>query len=426
MMHSRRAATALVATLILATTAGCAAGSTASSTPSGSTSASSSAAAYGKTLTVWVMGDSATKFEELIAPFETQTGIDVTVEAIPWDSVNDRLTSAVASGKGPDVTQIGLSQLASFLKGDALADVSADLAAYPNLAEANFPSAVANKALNPSGGVYSVPWIADTRVLFYRSDLLSAAGISAPPKTWDELRADAKKLTDKAAKRYGYYIPQWDAPLPVTYTWQAGGEIMTDGKVDVTSSAFTKAADHYLGLYADGSVPTASDFDQTTGFISGSVAMLVSGPYLAKAVAEQAPDLEGKWSVATVPTDASGTSLYAGSNLGVWKNTTNKVGALMLLNYLADPATQVSWYTSNGDLPAATAAYQDAKLSGDPLVKVYAEQLKDARLLPVSTKWDAASSEILNALNKIAVSGADKASTLKALADKVATINAGN
>jgi len=419
MMRTTRVGGVLAAAVALAMTSACA------GAPAATTTAASPAS-YGKSLTVWVMGDSSTKFEQLVAPFESQTGIDVTVEAIPWDSVNDRLTSAVASGKGPDVTQIGLSQLASFLKGDALADISADVSAYPNLAESNFSSAVSNQALNPDGGVYSVPWIADTRVLFYRSDLLSAAGVSTPPKTWDELRADALKLTNKSTKHFGYYIPQWDAPLPVAYTWQAGGEIMTDGKVDVTSDAFAKATDHYLGFYADGSVPTASDFDQTTGFINGTAAMLVSGPYLAKAIQEQAPDLEGKWSVATVPTDVKGTSLYAGSNMGVWKNTANRTGALMLLNYLADPSTQVSWYTSNGDLPAATKAYQDSKLSSDPRITVYAEQLKDARLLPVSTKWDAASTEILNSLNKIALSGADKDTTLKALADKVAKINAGS
>ncbi|HSN10697.1 MAG TPA: extracellular solute-binding protein [Propionibacteriaceae bacterium] len=386
---------------------------------------SGTAPSHGDALTVWVMGDSGTKFQNLVAPFEKTTGIKVTVEAIPWESVNDRVTSAVASGKGPDVTQIGLSQLATFLKGDALADISAEVGSYPNLAEANFPAAVSSKVLNPNGGIHSIPWIADTRVLFYRSDLLSAAGIAKPPATWDELRADAKTLTNAKAKKYGYYIPQWDAPLPVTYTWQTGAEIMADGKVDVTSAGFTEAVDHYLGLYADGSVPTAADFDQTAGFINGSAAMLVSGPYLAKAIQDQAPDLKGKWNVTTVPTDKNGTSLYAGSNMGVWKNTTNKTGALMLLDFLANPSTQVAWYASNGDLPAAVKAYEDPKLSSDPLVSVYAQQLKQSRLLPVSTKWDAASSEILTALNKVAISKADRASTLQALAAKVAQINSG-
>ena len=41
-------------------------------------------------------------------------------------------------------------------------------------------------------------------------------------------------------------------------------------------------------------MPTAGDFDQAAGFVSGTAPMLVSGPYLAAAIREQAPDLEGK------------------------------------------------------------------------------------------------------------------------------------
>ena len=51
----------------------------------------------GTTLTVWTMED-ATAFEALIAPFEERSGVSVDVEAVPWDAVNDKLTTAVASG----------------------------------------------------------------------------------------------------------------------------------------------------------------------------------------------------------------------------------------------------------------------------------------------------------------------------------------
>ena len=51
--------------------------------------------------------------------------------------------------------------------------------------------------------------------------------------------------------------------------------------------------------------------------------MLVSGPYLANAIKDQAPELDGKWGVTTVPKDVTGTSLFAGSNLGVWKGSDN-------------------------------------------------------------------------------------------------------
>jgi multiple sugar transport system substrate-binding protein len=64
-------------------------------------------------------------------------------------------------------------------------------------------------------------------------------------------------------------------------TWDQGGDIVdSQGKIDFDTPAFGKAVDLYTGLYADKSVPTNSDFDQTQGFITGSTPMLVSGPYL--------------------------------------------------------------------------------------------------------------------------------------------------
>ena len=72
----------------------------------------------GGTVRVWIMGDSGPDFEQLVAPFAERTGIDVEVESIPWENVNDKLTTAVASGDGPDVVQIGLSNLAAFQAAD--------------------------------------------------------------------------------------------------------------------------------------------------------------------------------------------------------------------------------------------------------------------------------------------------------------------
>lgn len=396
------------------------------STPEASeSSGSSSPAADPVTLTVWVMGDSGANLEAAVEPFTQETGISVDVQAIPWDNVNDRLTTAVASGKGPDVTQIGLSQLASFLDAGALEDLSGSLADHPNLDPANFPSAVSAENLNPDGGMYSVPWVSDTRVLFYRSDILSEAGISDPPATWDELRADAKTLAARGDGQYGYYIPQWDAPLPVAYTWQTGTDVLAaDGSIDLDTDGFRKAVDHYLGLYRDGSVPTAGDFDQTTGFISGTAPMLVSGPYLANAIKDQAPELDGKWGVTTVPTDVTGTSLFAGSNLGIWKGSPNVDAALQLLDFLTDPATQVAWYQSYGELPAVTAAFDDPALADDPLVGVYAEQLQDSKPLPISTAWAEVNQAMLDTLNAIALTGADEDQALADVFAKVAEINA--
>lgn len=366
-------------------------------------------------VTVWIMGDSSANFDALVAPFESESGIDVETVAIPWDSIDEKLTTSVASGQGPDVVQIGLSKLRTFADAGALLPLDDLLANYPGLAPANFADGVAGAATAVGGSIVSVPWISDTRVLFYRKDILEAAGFANPPATWDELRTMAKTLSDRGEGQYGYYIPQWDSPLPVLMTWDNGGDIINaDGNVDFSSPGFAAAVDLYTGLHADGSVPKNGDFDQTQGFISGIAPMLVSGPYLAKAVAGAAPELDGKWGITTLPKgSASGTSLFAGSNMGVWFNTDAQDESLKLLEFLSKPETQLEWFKLNGELPTVKAALSDPALAADPLVQVYAAQLADARVLPMVANWDGGvGSELLKALNSIVLTGADRATAL--------------
>lgn len=369
-------------------------------------------------LTVWVMGDSSDHFDELVAPFEEESGIDVETVAVPWDAIDQKFTTAVASGNGPDLLQIGISKLRTFADSGALLALDEETVAdHPNLAASNFIDGVAGDATAIGDEIVSVPWVSDTRVLFYRSDILSEAGIDAPPTTWDDLRADAKVLAARGDGQYGYYIPQWDSALPVVMTWDQGGDIVDgEGMIDFDTPEFQQAADLYTGLYADGSVPPNSDFDQTQGFISGITPMLVSGPYLAAAISDAAPELAGKWSVTTVPEGTDDTSLLAGSNMGVWGATQNEEGALELLDFLSAPETQVAWYGLDGQLPTVKAALTDASLTEDPLVAVYSAQLANARILPLVPNWDGETGKaLLDALNAIVLTGADPTQTLQAL-----------
>jgi multiple sugar transport system substrate-binding protein len=414
MKRTRAVALASIATLAL-TLAACS--SSPSTEPSGSAGAPATA---GGSLTVWVMGDSSAHFDSLVADFESQTGISVETVAIPWDSVDQKFTTAVASGNGPDLLQIGVSKLRTYADSGALLTLDdATIGDYPNLAASNFVDGVAGDATAIDGKIVSVPWVSDTRVLFYRSDILSEAGIDTPPATWDELRADAKTLAGRGDGQYGYYIPQWDSALPAVMTWSMGGDIVDgDGMIDFDTPEFAKALDVYTGLYADGSVPTNSDFDQTQGFVSGIAPMLISGPYLAAAIKDAAPELDGKWSVTTVPAGTQATSLLAGSNMAVWGKTANQAGSLQLLNYLSDPKVQVQWYTLDGQLPTTKAALADDTLTADPLVAVYSKQLADSRLLPLVPNWDGETGKaLLDALNSIVLTGADRDTTLQGLFD---------
>jgi multiple sugar transport system substrate-binding protein len=364
-------------------------------------------------------------FTALMQDFTKQTGINVQVEAVPWDSVNSKLTTAVASGNGPDVTQIGLSLLPSFQSSGALLDLAPYVKDHPALQSSQYPSAVASANMNPHGKVLSVPWVSDTRVLFYRTDILSAAGISGPPTTWTQLHDDAAKLAKRGQGKFGYYIPQWDAPLPVEFTWQAGGTILdSSGKVTFNTPEFRAAADFYISFYRDRLVPTASDFDQAQGFVSGAAPMLISGPYLAASIKSVAPQLNGKWNVALLPKNVTGTSYYAGSNMGVFATSKHVAASLRLLDYLAQTSAQVSWFTSANELPSTKAAMASPSLDSDPMVKIYTQQLQDAKLLPLAPQWDKISQALLDSLNSIVLKGSDENSTLAKLNQTVSSLQA--
>lgn len=370
---------------------------------------------------IWTMEDSSS-FTALMQDFTKQTGIQVQVEAVPWANVNDKLTTAVASGNGPDLMQVGLSLLPSFEAAGALLDLSPYVKDHPGLQDSNYVSAVASSNLNPSGKVLSVPWVSDVRVLFYRSDILNAAGISSPPSTWTQFHDDAAKLAQRGKGKYGYYIPQWDSALPVEFTWEAGGNVMQNGKVTFDTPQFKSAADFYISFYKDKLVPTASDFDQAAGFISGAAPMVISGPYLAASIKSAAPQLDGKWNVALLPRQQTNTSLFAGSNMGVWAKSKHVAASLKLLDYLAQSSAQLSWYKAANELPTAKSALSDSTLTSDPLVKIYTTQLQDAKLLPLVPKWDKISQALLDSLNSIVLKGSDETSTLATLNATVSSL----
>lgn len=411
-----RAAAFAAAVATVAITAGLAAGSTSHTTRT-------SNAAGGTTLTVWTMEDSKA-FTSLVSNFTKQTGIKVNVNAIPWGNVNDKLTTAIASGNGPDVVQVGLSLLPSFVSAGALLNLRPYVNQHPALQSSNYLAGVASNKINPGKKILSVPWVSDVRVLFYRSDILAQAGISKPPTTWTQFYNAAAKLAQRGSNQYGYYIPQWDSTLPIQFTWQAGGSVQDKtGKVTFDTPAFRRAVDFYLSFYKSKLVPTASDFDQTQGFISGSAPMVISGPYLAGAINAAAPDLKGKWNVALLPKDKTGTSLFAGSNMGVWYRSKHVAASLRFLDYLAKAKEQLTWFKLSGELPTVKSALASKSLTADPMVKIYTKQLEDARLLPpLVPQWNEISTDLLNTLNSIVLKGADEKTALAQLNQRVAAV----
>lgn len=375
-------------------------------------------------ITVWAMGTEGEKLSVLAKDFEAANPeARVHVTAIPWDAAHDKIATAIAGRQTPDVSLVGTTYMAEFAKSGALDPT-------PSIIDGGqfFPGGWDTTMV--SGTSYGVPWYVETRLLYYRTDLATKAG-EKPPANWSDLTAFAKGMKEKSGAKWGINLQAggkgaWQTFMP--FAWQAGGSI-TDGKqFTLDSSAMVKALEFYKTFFAAKLSPDAllrpGELEQ--GFVDGSFGAFFSGPWHLGLIKEQGgPSFTGKWSVARMPTELTGTSFVGGGDLAVFKDAKNRDAAWKFVRYLSTPETQVKWYKQVGDLPSVKSAWQDGTLSGDPMLKTFGDQLNEAKSPPAIATWEQVATVIDTEIEKVVKGVSSPADAAKAMQAQATSIGTG-
>src|SRR5206468_2037967 len=146
------------------------------------------------------------------------------------------------------------------------------------------------------GSTFGLPYDGETTGLFYRIDMFQQAGISGPPKTWDEFQADATKLTNAGQKEYGFPVFSQEAAYYFEpFLWQAGGHLMSsDGKnIAFDSSEGRQAANFYVN-FRKTTPPddlTSNSWDGRVSFGAGNVAMYEAGGWFGGQMITEFPKI---------------------------------------------------------------------------------------------------------------------------------------
>jgi multiple sugar transport system substrate-binding protein len=376
-------------------------------------------------ITVWAMGTEGEKLSGLAKDFEAANPeAKVNVTAIPWDAAHDKIATAIAGRQTPDVSLIGTTYMAEFAKSGAL-DPTPSIIDGSQFFQGGWDTTLVN------GTSYGVPWYVETRLLYYRTDLAGQAN-GKIPANWADLTAFAKGMKEKSGAKYGIALQAggkgaWQTFMP--FAWQAGGSITgQDGKqFTLDSPELVKALEYYKSFFAAGLANDAllrpGELEQ--GFVDGSYGAFFSGPWHIGLLKEQGgPAFTGKWTVSRMPKESAGTSFVGGGNLAVFKDAKNRDAAWKFVQFLSKPETQVKWYEQIGDLPAVKSAWQDQKLSGDPLLKTFGEQLTEAKSPPAIATWEQVAAVIDTEIEKVVKgvsSPADAAKSMQAQATSIGT-----
>lgn len=380
--HGLRAALALAAVAVIA--AAC------SSNSNGSGNSNS---ASKKTLTVWSMPGELppTMRAALTKEFQsTHKNVKVKYEDQEWNGIQAKTITALGSNTPPDVIEFGNTYTASF--ADGLVDLSGKAA---DLGKSTWFTGMADSA-TVDGKTMAVPYLAGARVVLYRTDMFTQAGISTPPTTLDEFTADAAKLMTKFGsnpKFSALYYPgqYWYGALP--FVWDAGGDIATQsggkwtGTLDSPQSIQGLTTLKNLVARFSKAPADKNEVNQFQTLADGTAAMVIDQAFQIPAILKANPKLTTS-DIGTfpLPGQSGPAPVFAGgSNVGISAASKNQDLAFDYVKLMTSPKFEGMMADEAGLLPNTTTLSNLG--DSNPTVAVNLAALKNSRFVPSAPNW---------------------------------------
>ncbi|WP_043801147.1 ABC transporter substrate-binding protein [Deinococcus gobiensis] len=224
------------------------------------------------------------------------------------------------------------------------------------------------------GKLVSLPWFTDAGLLYYRTDLMKKYGYSAPPKTWTELAAMAKKVQDdeqKTNKTFVGYVWQgknYEGLTCDALEWISsfGGGAIVDagGKVTINNARAASALDAAAAWVNTISPKGVTTYDEEASrgiFQSGNALFMRNWPYAWANGQSDDSKVKGKIAVAPLPAGPGGkpAATLGGWNMGVNLYSKNQEAAISLIRYMTGPAEQKIRAIEGSYNPTIQSLYRD-------------------------------------------------------------------
>lgn len=331
--------------------------------------------------------------DTLAGEFESESGTTVNIETVSWPNAFQTWLTVANGGAAPDCGDMYWLHSFSGIGGETAGPMPLNEyknSVWPTLEQDYYEGALVDVIYD--GDFYGIPWRGDIRPMMYRTDAFEAAGIDAPPATWDELVEDAKALTirDGAGNVTQWGVSFGGQPNPVSALfplyWQAGGEFMSeDGKTATIDNEAMRAALSYMRDMIWVHKAASPDFmeksyDMQGDFISGRLAIITAtGVSTAGEFDRTYPELEGLWAMAPSAAGPKNAATFSGAGYyGVLRGTEKVQQCVDWIAFLSRPENMERLSQTSGNVSPMRAVMETEAWSDRPWKKVATRALEDA------------------------------------------------
>ncbi|MEV0179402.1 ABC transporter substrate-binding protein [Streptomyces sp. NPDC050625] len=338
----------------------------------------------------WSAPNEVAGIKALIAGFEkAHPNIHVNVVG---NMTDDKINQALRTGgdRAPDViSSFTTNNVGKFCSSGALVDLNPFFKKSGIDPEATFPKAM-NEYTQFDGNRCSVPLLGDAYGLYYNKTAFEKAGIAAPPKTWSEFEADAKKLTISQGDSYKQlgFMPNyhgWESTTEHYFAQFSPTYFDSSGKSDLAKDPAFEAGFKLQKKLVDelGGFQKLEKFRSTLGdewgakhpFHTGQVAMQLDGEWRLGMAEEAKPKFEIGVAPLPVPDDQAdqyGKGYITGTIAGIAATSKKQNAAWELVKYMTtDTDAVVGFSNAIHNVPSTLTALKSPKLKYDPRFKTF-------------------------------------------------------
>lgn len=384
----------------------------------------------------WVDSGWAACLTEVFDTFKAQHGDEVTIDldtySTAYADVMTTLLMQAPSGNTPDIAMVKAAWVPQLLELDALADISTAMS--PEVL-ADYTAGLGAYTVN--GAIVAVPYFGQGYAMFYNKDLFEQAGITELPKTFDEVLADAEKISALGSdangnKIYGLGLVNSQKELAEGYNvfpwlWARGGDFEKDGEIVLNSEANLKAYQEIADLYARGISPKGQSFKEMRNlFATGNLGMFWDlQSQTASFVQGSALGEDFISHIGAFPIPGMNEGDAVGYNddvcLVMLKSCKNPKAAGIVLEYMTG-ATTIGLMNKHGKGKMSSRASVMDEVFKDvdnPITAAYVEAAKTNRGLPcMNTAFSQADEAITRSVTRLS-QGEDPAAVLEDVTEEI-------